>query len=436
MSTAIKDMHGRIVAKRTRLGELYGLKDEATGLYKWDDAQRAEIKSIEAELDDLGPRFDELREAERKERANADAIKSLNAAHDVLPFSVGTDGPGTDRDGAVKTLGQRFAESDAMKAVVSRVRREGIPDSPTAFSGIRQHFDHVDVDAHLRSAIKTVMQETGTGFSPPNNRTNVVVLSAQRRIVVLDLIPSDPTELQIVKYMQENTFTNANAARAEGAALGNSALGYTQISVTVQAIGGYLPVTNEQLADVPGIRGLIDGRLMYMQAQTEENEVLTGSGSGNHLVGFLGAGVTLNTQALGNDPRPDAVLKAMTQVRFNTGSIAGYAEPSGIIFHPTDWQNIRLTKDTIGNYLWGPPSISGVETIWGLPVVVTPLITQGTALLGDFRGFSHISRRQGATVETGLVNDDFLKNQLTLRVVSRLSLEIYRPGAFCQVTGL
>jgi HK97 family phage major capsid protein len=183
--------------------------------------------------------------------------------------------------------------------------------------------------------------------------------------------------------------------------------------------------------DIPGIQGVINSRLTLMLELAEESELLTGSGTTPHLMGFLNkSGV--QSQAKGADPAPDAVMKAMVKVQWT-----GFADPSGIVFNPTDWMNIKLLRDTTGQYIWGHPSEQGPERIWAMPIVKTPAMTLGTALTGDFGLYSHISRKMGLQFDTSDQHSTFfVENKVMLRLEERLSLEIYRAAAFCLVTGL
>lgn len=403
----LKEMQEQLNAKRDELKSVFdGLRDDNGGLKETTEAQRTEIRKRNDELTALGKAYEERREIEEiagilDERLKADSDSQR------APY------PSKEREIAQSP---RKSLSDL---VLSHASMKGFKSGP----GVHRGLDIEGVD------LKTLM-ETAAGFSAPNDRTNIVVYSAQRRPMIADLIPSTPTTLSVIQYMEETTFTNSSDTVLEGGSKPESALAFTERSSNVRKIATYLPVTDEQLDDVPSIRGIIDNRLLLMLALTEETQLLSGNGTAPDLDGFLNkSGV--QAQAKSSDTIPDAVFKAITLVRHT-----GFAEPSAAVFHPNDWQDVRLLKDSAGNYIWGNPAEAGPERIWGLPVVVTTAETENTVLLGDFRMYSHISRKMGMRVDVGYINDDFIKNRQVIRAEERLSLEIYRAAAFCKVTGV
>lgn len=298
-------------------------------------------------------------------------------------------------------------------------------------SNYKQQLNKKQLTAVLTDVDLKTLMTISSGYAPANNRSNRVVFSAQRRPVVADLIPQDPTENAIVKYMEETTFTNGVASVAEGGTIAESALAFTERTATVQKLAGVLPATEELLEDVAGMRNLLDNRLLTQLQLTEEDQLLNGNGTSPNLLGFMSkSGV--QTQAKGSDSTPDAIFKAFTLVRFT-----GYAEPTAVIMHPNDWQSIRLATTTDGLYLWGASSEEGIDRIWGKPVVITPAQTEGTALVGDFAMYSHISRRKGIRIDISDSHSTyFVEGKLAVRIEERLCLEIYRPAALCKVTGV
>lgn len=392
---------------------------------EFDEAGLDEFRARSEELDALSKSFASLKTAEAATQKALEALAEANQPRDGFRYPA----PGKESEilgiRESKSLGELFVETSEYRSV----RGDGRPER---FTGKQLSVEIEGVSLkQMMARLKTVMAETGTGFAPPNNRTDVVVLSAMRRPLVSDFIPTtDDSTLQVVKYMEETTFTNNAASAAEGAAMAESALGFTQQSVTVELAGTYLPVTEQQLSDVPSIRDLIDQRLMVMLALVEEGLLLGGTGTTPQITGFYNkAGI--QSQAKGGDSTPDAVYKLFTLIRWT-----GFAEPSVMFWHPNDWQDVRLLKDTTGRYLWGDPSLVGPEQIWGVRVVQTTAATEGSPLAGDFPMYSHITRNQGAQINIGYVNTDFIKNQLTIKINSRFALEIYRPGAFGKVTGV
>jgi len=137
----------------------------------------------------------------------------------------------------------------------------------------------------------------------------------------------------------------------------------------------------------------------------------------------------------------DAFLDAINKIR-----TVGQFEPDGIVLHPNDFNTFRKLKDGNGQYYgggpfaYGPYGNGGVlmqPPIWGLPVVVTTAIAEGTALVGAFKLGAQIFDREGLRVEsTNTDGEDWRYNRVAVRLEERLALAVYRPLAFCEVTGI
>lgn len=402
--------------------EINGKRDELAGLFddhKVMDGEKAtyemspetvqQVRDLNDELTELGRELDDAKELDTIHQDNQRQIKEAQRSEMDLPLPGG--GRGTEDGGPKhqKSLGEQFAESKAYK---ERARGRDIVAS----------FDEYE--------FKTLM-ETGAGFAPESVRTGKVVPYAHRRPMVSDLMPNTPTSQAAVVYMEETTFTNATDTVAEGGTYPEGALAFTERSETIRKIAQFLPVTDEQLDDVPGMRSLIDNRLNVMLELAEEVQLLSGSGVAPDMTGYLvKSGV--QSQAKGSDPVPDAIYKGLTLVRHT-----GFAEPSAVVFHPNDWEGIRLLRTTDGIYIWGSPAEAGPERIWGLPAVITTAETENTALLGDFVLYSELFRKAGTDIKISDSHSDyFVKGKQAIRIDERCTLVIYRAAAFCKVTGI
>lgn len=364
----------------------------------------AHVRGLNDELTDISKEVDDLEGVEK-------AVKTSFEPETKGGRESGDDrrDGGTPANGAQhKSLGQHFVESQAYKA------RQG----------------SVGPQATIDVELKTLM-ETSAGFEPESTRTGRIVDFATRPIQVTDLIPQTTTSQASVKYMEETTFTNAAAERLEGGTYPEAALEYTERVSIVRKIPVFLPVTDEQLEDEPQVRGLIDNRLMFMVRQRLDGQILVGDGIAPNLTGVLST-VGIQTQALGADTVPDAVYKAMTLVR-----VTGRAMPNAVVLHPFDWQDIRLLRTADGIYIWGNPSDAGPERIWGLRVVQSDALTENTGLVGDFANFAELSVRRGVDVQVSNSHGTFfIEGKLAVRADMRTAFIIYRPAAFCTVTGI
>lgn len=357
------------------------------------------VKSLNLELEDLGGQL---------ERMELDRIKSMNAdREEALREPVSR--PQHQGAPAVKSWGQLYVESKEFKA--SRASR-------------------IDVPVTLDIGMKTLF-ETGAGFAPESVRSGLLVEGATRPIQVTDLIPSFPIGQASFVYMEETTRTHSAAEKAEGVAYAESAFVWTQKTSPVQKITDSIPVTDEQLEDEQQVRSLLDQRLSFGLKQRLDLQILVGNGTAPNLRGMNNV-VGIQTLAKGADSAIVAFMKALTLVRFT-----GRANPSGAVMHPNDWQDILLTQNANGDFLFGNPFMgAGPQALFGIPVAISDGQTQNTAIIADFRNFTRLDDRRGVNVQTGFVGTQFTEGKITLRADLRAAFTVTRPAAVCTLTGI
>ncbi|MCK9569535.1 phage major capsid protein [Candidatus Pacearchaeota archaeon] len=367
------------------------------------NAKVEKIHALEAEMTDL---HNDLKEMESLASTRKQASEAANFKGEVPRAAPG--------EAEQKSIGKLFVESQAFKS--------------------KGAISQLNID------LKTLVR-TAAGWAPESIRLPRVELYPLRTLRVADVFPTYATGQSAIKYMEETTHTNNAAEIAEETdaasptAYGEAAIVMTERSVTVEKIAVWIPVTDEQLSDVDGIEDFINSRLTYMIRNRLDGQLVAGDGSTPNLKGVLNAS-NIQSQALGSDAKPDAIFKAMTKIRGTTAG-TGFAEPSAVLYHPNDWQDIRLLRTADGIYIFGNPSDPGRDVIWGVPVVVTSAETENTACVGDFANYAALYVRQGVEVQiTNAHASLFTSGVQAIRATMRCAAVYFRGTAFCKVTGL
>lgn len=410
----------------TKRGELAAIWDG------YDKTDTGEVKSItpeqqtefiqrNTELKTIQDDFNALKSIYDAAQANADAIKFLGEPQRGFQFQSGTHPKGGPEEPALR-LSDYFMEGSAYK---QRVQEQD------GFTKAAMQSRPLQVEAKS-AAIKTLLA-TATGFTPFVQRSDLIVPSAQRRPMVADLIPQVDTTQAGVRYMEETLFAHAAAATAEGAVKPEMALAYAERFLGMTKIAVTIPVTEEQMMDVPQLRALIDNRMTLDLQLEEERELLQGNPGGTNTAEFIGFLNKPGVQAIPKGPQDSftAVLKAIIQIE----STLGFANVTGGIMHPLDWLAFRTKQDTTGRFIMGDPGMVGPATLWGKTFIPTIAEPQNSILLGDFQTYAQIIRREGITFRVGYVNDQFIRNIMTIIAEMRELLVITRPSAFGVVTG-
>jgi len=73
---------------------------------------------------------------------------------------------------------------------------------------------------------------------------------------------------------------------------------------------------------------------------------------------------------------------------------------------------------------------------WGMAVTEAEGVPVDTAVVGDFATGAMLFVREDAQIRTGLINDQFVRNMQTVLAELRAAFAVFRPVAFCRVTGV
>jgi len=381
------------------LSKVEALKDLAT-----TTAKAGKIRELNDELTVLGQEVEALAAVEKAQQNVSDIQDKTKAPAGGMTHP----GAGASPETQQKSLGQLFVESKAF------TEKRG-PSGPVA-----------ELDVDLK-----VLFQTPAGWAPETTRTGRVVLSAQAQPMVMDLIPKNTTSQAAVVYMAETVFIDAAAETAENGPYGEAGLQLAEQTAPVRKFTVWIPVTDEQLEDVAYVSGYIENRLTLMLNRRADTQVLVGNGLAPNITG-INAHAQIQVQPLGADPVPDCIYKAMTLVR-----TVGQAEPTAVVLHPNDWQDIRLLRTVDGVYIWGSPADAGPERIWGKPVVQSTAQPQNTGLVGDFADYCEFVLRRGIEFQvTNSHANDFINGRQAVRADFRAAFPIYRGQAFCQAAGI
>lgn len=350
---------------------------------------------------------------------------------------------------SAKSFGEMFVGSPAYGDFIKTFARGGI--IPDSVKGIRSDVWSADMKALITGA-----SDTSAGAAVTNDvYSSLTDLAPTREFTMRDLVTVSSTQSDTVEFAQVTSKTNAAAPVAEATssatptapgtagALVNvagggykpeSGMAFARVSAGVKTIAHWVPITKRAMADSGQVRTIVDVFLRDGLLDILDAQMLTGSGVGENLLGILNTPGILTVGSAGTDI--DAIVDAIRSVRFT-----GRRRASGLVIHPNDWYStgFLLAKDAAnGRYLIGDPtkSVEQLQQLWGLKVVVSDAITEGTALVGDFR-YAVLWEREGVNISVSDQHADFfIRNLLAILAEMRAAFGTLDPQAFCSVTSV
>jgi HK97 family phage major capsid protein len=365
----------------------------------------------------------------------------------VQGFAARLDGVQRQLDG-VDTLVQRSNGSLGAAGVQTKSLGELVTEH-AAFSdyktgdyrakgGVRLLFD-VSPFAGRKAVIYGGGLGTGTtGVQMPVRLPGITGLAMQRLRIRDLLTVRSMTTGAAFDWVKQSSRSNAASPQLETSPKGESTYGWQALSDTVKTIAHFVNVSRQALDDNSWLQDTINSELMYGLLLKEEQEILAGDGTGQHLKGLITQATAYNTAlTVANDTKLDKLRHAKLQSR-QIG--LGSAEPDAFVLNPKDVHDLDLIKDNYGGanqgkYIIGDPlATAPVKTVWNLPIVESDSIAQGSFLVGPFATGATLIDRLQAMIEISYEHaSNFTNNVATVLCEERIGLAVQRPDCF--VTG-
>jgi HK97 family phage major capsid protein len=237
---------------------------------------------------------------------------------------------------------------------------------------------------------------------------------------VLDFINRVTVDSASIVYSTATyPLTNNAAFIAEGASKPENQPRWTNATARLEEVAAWCKVTRQALDDVVGLSRTIDVDLTAALEERTADRVINGSGTTPDILGILNTPGVQTVAFAGGATTLDMIFKGISAI-----TASGYGQPNGIVMNPADALAMVSAKATTGNVFMLAPQLP--------PVASDAHLAAGTALIGDWR-FATLYQRSPVALEVGYVNDDIIKNKITIAAYHRVALVISRPQAIAKV---
>lgn len=334
-----------------------------------------------------------------------------------------------------ESLGELFVKSDAFTNFSRTGQNTMI--QPFQFDG----HNIAAMGAEMKDVYSAMNSQTITMGLGTRVQHDPMVPRGQRAARIRDLFPVASTSNNLIEFFRVMGFTE-NSGRGNAAPVADysggafvtkpkSNLNWQAAQAPVRTIAHWEAAHRNIIQDVPQLQSTINNELLYGLALVEDDEILNGDGTGEHLLGVMNTpGIQVYTPA-GAEPKADSLRRATT-----LAVIANYP-PNGYVLHPNDWEDIELDKGSTNDHYRLITNIAiGLDArVWRQRVVETPAMAEGKFLNGSFGGAAQLYDRQQANVRIAEQHGNFfVQNAVAILVEERLALAVKRPEAFVSGT--
>jgi HK97 family phage major capsid protein len=273
--------------------------------------------------------------------------------------SVGTD--------SLPELFKQFTDSDRFQAL-----RDG------AESTGRITLKDAPIPAVVKAALVSVQGGGGAGsFDVEPIRDSRLFNDPRRRLSLLEVLPRMPVASNTYEFHILDGYVNeADFQATEGADKAETAVPTDLQTVPIATIAHHLPTSKQLMDDVPSLTQRIGGLMAYGVLAKLEQAIVSGDGTGGGILGLVPQATAFSSSYSTPVERIGEAIASLDAAGWFAGAI---------LMHPLDWFAIRSERADAGDgqYLAGGWASPASPTAWNVPVLTTPSMPRGEALVMD-----------------------------------------------------
>lgn len=373
------------------------------------DEEITEVEAKHTEIEDY------TKQIERAEKS-ADLVARVTSVSENTP-----DGPPAEvaAKGQSGGIADRFITSDAFKSF-----RDSHPSGVGNGTPIHVEAKNIaDFDELLGKSggvqKKELTTETGQFVSEqrlPGYRSELL----DQPLEFLNLITTGNTAASYIEYARVISETDNAAIVPEGELKPLSDIETDTADAKAHTYADGFDVTNQTLSDDGALVAFMEGRIRYHVLNKVVDTLLNGSGTGTEPAGLLNITGT-QAQEFDGENALTTLARAIEKVQ-NVQATA-----QAIVMNPTDAWTIRLLRNESGNFYAGGPFSAAPFAPWGVRVVESNRVAQGTALVGNFSSIQFLQREALSVVAFNQHKDYAQRNKSYVRAEMRGMQLFYAP---------
>ena len=298
---------------------------------------------------------------------------------------------------------------------LDKVVKNNLESIKESFSTKRDHSFNVSKALTLSTAV------TGNTDS---YRDDTISPLASRRLSLYDLFKKvriGKNNAGSISYRDWDTATTARAAAmvAEGGTFPESTVKWEQKSINIKKIGDSIPWTAEFEYDLARFADELRSFLNTNVKLKEDDQLRDGDGTGVNIFGIktLAPAYVPVASGIADASRYDLIVKVAEDV---TKGLGNKFRVDYALMNLSEINKMRLKKDDNNNYIMPPFVDRDGNVIAGVRVIEDNGFLDNEMVIGDSRYGTIYEDEDGYSVTTGIVNDQFVQDEETLKARKRM----------------